>query len=73
MKKTKSIRLEPKNSENIIIHSPMKWQKLYFNVDEIVLQCGKLKLKLPEFIDLTDVDELIFDFGEKKHVYVKRK
>lgn len=72
MKKEK-LEFKPGQERNIILSSPPPYNKLMFNVEEIIIRCGKLRLKLPQFWDLKDVDEITFQFEKEKHVYKKVK
>ena len=45
------------------------WNKFVFRVDEIDIECGKLKLKMPEFFDFDSIEILVFEFPEKKHTF----
>lgn len=65
--------LEPSQLENVILTSPSPFTELYFQVEEIIIQCRKLQLKIPRFWNLDDVEEIIFKFPDSEHHYKKMK
>jgi len=72
MNEKRKLALNPEESENLIILDPAPPTKLCFHVEEIIIQCGKLQLKLPKFWDLKDIDEITFQFEDEKYVYVRK-
>jgi len=72
MQKNKEIKWKQLSGEEALkfsIKTAPRCNKLWFNVDEIVIQCGKLQLELPEFWKLEDIEELVFKFPEKTHIF----
>jgi hypothetical protein len=65
--------LEVIETNKVILSSSKPWTKLYFHVEEIVIQCGKLQLKLPQFWDLNDIEEIVFEFEDSEHHYKRVK
>lgn len=63
--------LDSEKANKYILSSPSPFTKLYFHVEEIIIQCGKLQLKLPQFWNLDDVEEIVFKFPDSEHHYKK--
>ena len=65
----KKEKLSIENDDNFTIKPFSPFTKLCFMVEEVVIQCGKLQLKLPEFWKLEDIEELVFKFPDKTHTF----
>ena len=60
--------------EKFILLSDPKDTTQYFllKADEIVLQVGKIRFKMPEDFNLDFVDALIFETKDKRYIYMKK-
>lgn len=59
------------SSENTFSIDYPKYQKLWIDVDEIIIQSGKIQLKLPTFWDLDIIDTITFTLKGKTYTYKK--
>lgn len=48
-------------------------QVFLFHCDEIILKAGSIELKIPDFIQLTNIDTLAFEIRGEKMVFKKVK
>lgn len=45
------------------------WTKLFISAEEIIIQSGKLQIKIPTFWSLEDVQELTFIIKDKEYKF----
>ena len=64
----------PAEDAKLLNIDPSKlYNRLYIKTDEIIIECGKLQIKIPSFWNLEDIDELVFQIGDKTYKFCKEK